>query len=298
MMMSYEAEMEELMHDEIVRGPDDPEVSADARARLNQLYASHGLDGVEVDALGLPSQPQPQQIPKSEEELAGYWYLATPYSKYPYGLEQAWREACRVAAHLVSQGIAVYCPIAETHPVAIYGGMDPLDHELWMFADRPKMDGAAGLIVVKMPGWNESKGITEEIRVFEEAGKPIQYLDWVVGPANQMEVFTEKPSFTTECNTQTAAKQETILEEAQRITSGDRQRDYDHPTPNHQRIADLWNAYLGIRRAPMADISPADVASMMILLKLARNVFTPKRDSATDIAGYARCLARIQGFEP
>lgn len=92
-------------------------------------------------------------------------------------------------------------------------------------------------------------------------------------------------------------KPEAILIEAQRITSGERQRDYDHPLPNHQRIADMWNAYIGIRKAPDKLLSAADVASMMILMKMARNVHTPKRDNIVDIAGYARCLGRIEGWE-
>lgn len=97
---------------------------------------------------------------------------------------------------------------------------------------------------------------------------------------------------------ETACKQESVLEEAQRITSGPRQRDYDHPLPNHERIAALWNAYLSIRSDPTGPLSAADVATLMLLLKLARNVKTPMRDNMVDAAGYARCLARIQGFEP
>ena len=90
---------------------------------------------------------------------------------------------------------------------------------------------------------------------------------------------------------------EGILDEAIRITSGDRQRDYAHPLPNHERIAEMWNAYLNIRKHPTGFIEAEDVAAMMILLKLVRNAHTAKRDNSVDIAGYARCLARIQGFE-
>jgi hypothetical protein len=92
--------------------------------------------------------------------------------------------------------------------------------------------------------------------------------------------------------------QEGILQEAQRITSGDRQRDYDSPLPNHKRIAMLWNAYLSARREPKADISHEDVAWMMILLKAARDVFTPKRDNLVDVCGYARCLSQMREYEP
>jgi Domain of unknown function (DUF6378) len=91
---------------------------------------------------------------------------------------------------------------------------------------------------------------------------------------------------------------ESILEEAIRITTGDRRRDYDHALPNHQRIADLWNAYLNLRKDPKADISPLDVATMMILLKIARAAHSPTRDSYVDIAGYAKCCSQIQGYEP
>jgi hypothetical protein len=87
-------------------------------------------------------------------------------------------------------------------------------------------------------------------------------------------------------------EREDILEEALRITSGDRRRDYDHPLPNHQRIALLWNAYEGIKpEGQRGADSPQDVAAKMILLKLARHVFTPKRDNLVDVCGYARCIA-------
>jgi len=286
--MSFLDETEDIAEDGEM--PSVMDISPDARARLDQLYAANGLCSV----------AKPQQIANSAEAL-GYWYIATPYSKYPYGLEQAWREACRIAAHLMTRGIPVYCPVAESHPVAIYGNLDPVDHELWMYADRPKMDAACGLIVAKLLGWNESKGIAEEIRVFEEAGKPIQYLDWVVSPAHAMPIVPETsnvPDQETIVPTQgTIGKQETILDEAIRITSGERRRDYDSATPNHVRIANLWNAYISGRKAPASPLSPGDVALMMILLKIARAAFTATRDSAVDIAGYARCWAQIAGFE-
>jgi predicted ATP-dependent serine protease len=44
-------------------------------------------------------------------------------------------------------------------------------------------------------------------------------------------------------------------------------------------------------------LSALDVAHLMILLKIARAVYTPTRDSYVDIAGYARCAAQIAGFE-
>jgi hypothetical protein len=97
--------------------------------------------------------------------------------------------------------------------------------------------------------------------------------------------------------TNTQHTKESILEEAVRVTSGDRRRDYDHPEPNHKRIATMWNAYLSIRKDPSAEISPYDAAMLMVLLKISRDVYTSKRDNFVDAAGYIRCAAIIAGYE-
>lgn len=107
-----------------------------------------------------------------------FWYLATPYSGYPDGIEAAFEAASRAAAYLIECGVRLYCPIAHTHPIAIHGELDPLDHTIWLPADGPFMDAAMGLIVVKMKGWEESKGIAIEIKKFGEAAKPILYMEW------------------------------------------------------------------------------------------------------------------------
>lgn len=84
-----------------------------------------------------------------------------------------------------------------------------------------------------------------------------------------------------------------ILEEAISVTSGDRRRDYGTAQEIHGKIARFWQVYLGNRKEPSGEISAEDVASMMILLKIARNIETPKRDNLVDIAGYANCSAEI-----
>lgn len=107
-----------------------------------------------------------------------YWYLASPYSKFPRGLEAAFQEACKAAAELIRMGVRVYSPIAHSHPVAILGEIDPLDHKIWLPADEPLMRAASGLIVLKMDSWEISYGISEETKVFVAAGKPVVYMDW------------------------------------------------------------------------------------------------------------------------
>ncbi len=85
----------------------------------------------------------------------------------------------------------------------------------------------------------------------------------------------------------------TILDEAAAVVSGPRQEAYGDPAANLGSTARLWTAYLSARRDPAAPIDGADVARMMILLKVARDAHAPKRDNWVDIAGYARCLEQI-----
>jgi len=84
--------------------------------------------------------------------------------------------------------------------------------------------------------------------------------------------------------------EESILEEAERITGGDRQNDYGPPDQDFARTAKLWNTLLSayIKDGEL-DMPPAAVALCMIALKLSRETHQKKRDSWVDIAGYAKC---------
>lgn len=82
-----------------------------------------------------------------------------------------------------------------------------------------------------------------------------------------------------------------ILAEADAVAGRDRSRDYGHPYDNHQRIAAIWNVQLGPKLS--APIEPREVALMMIGLKLAREINTPKRDNLVDMAGYVKCVDMI-----
>lgn len=104
-------------------------------------------------------------------------YVGTPYTRYRGGIEAAFREACKVTARLVAAGVNVYSPIAHTHPIAIHGGLDPLDLTLWLDFDAAMMMKADGMIVARLDGWKESSGVRHEIEVFQTAGKPVFHLD-------------------------------------------------------------------------------------------------------------------------
>lgn len=103
-------------------------------------------------------------------------YLATPYSKYPKGLEAAFQDAAALAAKVMVAGVKVYSPIAHTHPLAIHGKVDPYDHSIWLPFDAAIMDKSDAILVAKMDTWDKSYGISHEIEVFTKAGKPVYYL--------------------------------------------------------------------------------------------------------------------------
>ena len=90
---------------------------------------------------------------------------------------------------------------------------------------------------------------------------------------------------------------EYILREAARIVCGDRNAQYGEPEDNFRVIAELWETYVRERCVSLgADvcINAADVAMMMVLLKVARTFCATKADTYIDIAGYAACAAEIE----
>lgn len=77
-----------------------------------------------------------------------------------------------------------------------------------------------------------------------------------------------------------------VLREAATLITGDRQQDYGPPSENFERIAGYWNVRFKDKLREGESFSPADVAMAMVLLKLAREVASPKRDTYVDAAGY------------
>ncbi len=82
---------------------------------------------------------------------------------------------------------------------------------------------------------------------------------------------------------------ESILQEAERLTNGDRQAQYGPPDQDFRRTADMWTAIWRHKLLPGESFSTIDVAIAMILLKCSRQTHQQKRDNWTDIAGYANC---------
>lgn len=82
---------------------------------------------------------------------------------------------------------------------------------------------------------------------------------------------------------------ESVLFEAAGLITGDRNVSYGTPTQNFTNIAEMWTTRLRHKLAPGEEITATEVGDLMILLKIARNVASVKRDTYVDLAGYAGC---------
>jgi hypothetical protein len=89
---------------------------------------------------------------------------------------------------------------------------------------------------------------------------------------------------------------ENVLEEAQRIIYGDREKTYGHPSKNLQVIADMWTVYVNAASNNILgglEFTAKDVCVMMMLLKIARLANDINhRDSVVDTCGYAALIER------
>ena len=110
------------------------------------------------------------------EPATKFFYVASPYRKYFGGIEMAASVAARLCAELVDRGVEVYSPIVLSHEYARFSKIDPMDAR-WLIIGRPIMAAAAGIIVLKMPGWDISTGIAGEVIWFRDRGRPIYHLD-------------------------------------------------------------------------------------------------------------------------
>ena len=84
--------------------------------------------------------------------------------------------AAKAAAHIMNRlGKIVFAPIPMTHPMAIYGEL-PGDWEFWKRFDEVYVGLCSELWVLRLSGWETSKGVQAEIALAKAAGKPVRYV--------------------------------------------------------------------------------------------------------------------------
>lgn len=195
----------------------------------------------------------------------------------------------RVAQELRKMDHEVLSPVEFDEEEGFDHGQDSLEEDEYLgFLRRDllrileaNVDGG-----VALDGWEESRGAALEVHVLRSLGKPIYRLvSKVTNHGAEMIGVLEPIKAPTKYQ---PPSDENVLEEAGRIVGGDRGDDYGHPGDDFARTAGAWKALFGW------DVSPAQVALAMVVVKLSRLQETPdKRDSIVDIAGYARTYEMV-----
>lgn len=105
-------------------------------------------------------------------------YLACPYSHCDGGVRQARYEAAtKAAAWLVTKfGYNVFSPITHSHPLATIGGLRS-DWKFWKRIDTEYLECSERIVVLTLPGWEESEGVTEEIEIMKRLRRQVIYME-------------------------------------------------------------------------------------------------------------------------
>ena len=105
-------------------------------------------------------------------------YLACPYSDP----DQEVRLKRFYAANVIASELMrtrhenVFSPISHTHPIAEDGGL-PLGWDFWQECDRAILSVCHKMYVLKLDGWQNSRGVLAEMDIAGQMGLPIEFLD-------------------------------------------------------------------------------------------------------------------------
>jgi hypothetical protein len=76
---------------------------------------------------------------------------------------------------LIRAGHVTYSPIVHGHPLVQLGL--PTDWSFWQHQDREILSRCDEVIVLRLPGWQQSEGIEAEIAVATSLAKPLRFID-------------------------------------------------------------------------------------------------------------------------
>lgn len=110
----------------------------------------------------------------------GYFYLASPYTHQDQAVRKQRYEDVRLATHfLLSHRIFVYSPIVHSHDMCETYNL-PFTFEFWNAYNEAMILASKGLLVLKLPGWEASRGVTAEIAFAHKQNIPVFFMDSLV----------------------------------------------------------------------------------------------------------------------
>ncbi len=178
-------------------------------------------------------------------------------------------------------------------------------HEYMTLDMKHVVNDATAIIV--LPGWRESPGSRLEVQVAHEMNKPVFHYQAYPGresyPSDEYALgYTLMPIdsdhldriFSTPPFQEPWQDEETILDEAARLTSKDRQAIYGKPSLDFSRTAGMLTSLLSSKLRDGEHITALDIPLIMVCVKLSRLVQSPEhRDSLVDICGYANTYQMV-----
>jgi len=104
-------------------------------------------------------------------------YLGCPYSHNDPKIKE-WRfnAVNKVTGALSKQGLTVFSPISMSHPIAMDCGL-PGDWQFWEKFDTDYLSVCYKMYALMLPGWQDSTGLTAEIKIATKLGLDVVYID-------------------------------------------------------------------------------------------------------------------------
>lgn len=105
-----------------------------------------------------------------------YTYLASPYSHSDPAVRlKRYHDVAYVAGRLMLHGEVVFCPITHSHQIGV--AIDrPVDHEFWLRVDTPFLVHASRVKILRLDGWESSRGVAYEEELARTLGIKVFYL--------------------------------------------------------------------------------------------------------------------------
>ena len=105
-------------------------------------------------------------------------YLASPYSHSEASIREArFKEAEAATVWFLKQKVWVYSPIVHCHALAKEHNL-PTDAGFWQEFNHTMIERSSGVIVLGIEGWQESKGVKDEISFAREMGLEVSLVSW------------------------------------------------------------------------------------------------------------------------